>query len=484
MTKPLIFDGNGRPVTSASLGFYNGTVRNRTRRPMTNQVVDSRSTQTKWARETLLGYARHLFVNVGEVRGAIKDVARYSVGKGIKPVSLASDEQEALAYEQFFSQWAENCDLRGEYDFWKLQKLVSLRMDVDGDIGFNMVNGGRDWPFLQAIEGHQIGAKTSDEYTFDGVHISPKTQRAIAYSVRNKNGGFDRIPANNFILIREAERVAQYRGVSALQHAITEVWDTTEILDYEKVGVKIRSAIGAVIKTQGGDDDDAIALVKEGNTAADTGDVPWQSFEAGMIPRLHTDEDIQEIGGNSPSPAFSGFLETLMRRVALGYGLPFEFVWDLTKAGGASQRAVLAKSQRVFDDRFDALLRFNNRAYTWVTAKGIKRGDLKPVGNWWKARWQQPKKITVDVGREAKEAREDVKLGLKTFAEEAGERGQDWRQNRNQSERETRDLLERASRLSEEFSISIETALNLLSQRTPNPEIEANDTRDSEQTTE
>ena len=475
MSASGLVDQHGRPLLSSSMGYYQGTVRSRTRRPMNNEVVDSRNTQTKWARETLLGYSRHLFVNIGEVRGAIKDVARYSVGSGIRPVSLGQDVDEAKAYEDFFDQWSGNCDLRGEYNFWKLQRLASIRMDIDGDIGFNMVSGSRDWPFLQAIEGHQIVGSVNDENNFDGVRISPKTQRAVSYSIRTRDGGFKKVPANNFIMVYDPDRVAQYRGVSALQHAITEVWDTSEILDYEKVGVKIRSAIGAVIKTQGGDDDDAQALIGSENTAAKTGDVPWQTFEAGMIPRLHTDEDIQEIGGNSPSTTFNGFIEMLMRRVALGYGLPLEFVWDLSKAGGASQRAVLAKSQRVFDERFDVLKKFNNRVWAWVIAKGIKRGDLKSTENWWKAKWQQPKKITVDVGREAKESREDVKLGLKTFQDEAGERGQDWRQNRSQTEIETRDLLSRAQSLSAEFGIEMGTALSLLSQRTPNPEVTTND---------
>jgi len=421
-----------------------------------------------------------MFANFGEVRGAIRDVARYSVGSGIRPVSLAPDVEESKAYEDFFSQWADNCDLRGEYNFWKIQRLASVRMDIDGDLGFNLVSGKRDWPFLQPIEGHQIAGEANDENNFDGVRISPATQRAAAYSIRTKDGGFKPIPASNFIMVYDPDRVAQYRGVSALQHAITEIWDTSEILDFEKVGVKIRSAIGAVIKTQSGDDDDAQALIGAENTAVKTGDVPWQTFEAGMIPRLHTDEDIQEIGGNSPSTTFNGFIELLMRRVALGYGLPLEFIWDLSKAGGASQRAVLAKSQRVFDERFDVLKRFNNRVWAWVIAKGIKRKDLKATDCWWKAKWQQPKKITVDVGREAKEAREDVKLGLKTFQDEAGERGQDWRQNRNQTEIETRDLLERAWGLASEFGISTETALSLLSQRSPNPEVLSNDTIPSE----
>lgn len=473
--KPTIYDPNGRPVSSSTYGFYSGAVRGRTRRPMINQVADSRQTQNKWSRETLLGYARYLFVNIGEIRGAVKDVARYSVGRGIKPQSLVGYE-EGKAYEQFFREWAKNCDLRGEYTFWKMQKLASIRTDIDGDIGFNMVNGGNDWPFLQAIEGHQIGGPHDDKSIFDGVSLSPRTGRPAAYWVKEKHGKFKRIPANNFIHISDPDRVAQYRGVTALAHAISDTWDSSEILDYEKVGVKARSAIGMIIKTESGDDDDASALIKTGNTAADTGDVPWQSFDAGMIPRLRPDEDITDIGGNRPSPAFSGFLEMLLRKVCVGYGLPFEFVWDLAGANAASQRAVLAKSQRVFDERFDMLERFNNRVWFWVMAKAIKRGDVKPVDDWWKVRWQQPKRITVDVGRESKENREDVKMGLKTRQADAGERGEDWEENAIQIERETEDLLMRAQRLSQRHSVPLETALNLLSQRSPNPILESHDT--------
>jgi len=469
-----LVDQHGRPLQSVNYGYYKGTQRSRVRRAMVNEVSDSRNTLNRWSRELLLGYSRHLFTNIGEIRGMVKDVARYSVGRGIKPQSQAGDESKA--YEQFFKNWADNCDIRGQHSFWQMQRLASVRADVDGDIGFNMISGANDWPFLQAIEGHQIKGPGKDENEFDGVVISPRTGRPVAYMISQKDGGHKRIPAGNFILVSDPERVAQYRGVTAMAHAITDTWDVSEILDYEKVGVKARSAIGMVIKTHSGDDDDAIALTKEGNDAATTGDVPWQSFDAGMIPRLLPDEDITDIGGNRPSPAFTGFLETLMRKVCVGYGLPFEFVWALAGANAASQRAILAKSQRVFDDRFDMLSRFNSRVWTWVIAKGIKRGDLKFTEDWYKVRWQQPKRITVDVGREAKENREDVKFGIKTIQAAVGEMGEDWEETRHQTERELVDLFERANRIAKQSNMPVTTVLEYLQQRSPNPVLQINDT--------
>ena len=471
--KSLLVDQHGRAMESAVSphSYYNGTQSTRHRSSRSSYVSDSRTTLSKAARQTLVGFARALYENYGEVKGAIDDVARYSVGDGIRPQSQAGEVSSE--YEQYFREWAKNADLSGQFTFWGLQKLASLRLDIDGDIGFNMVNGGNGWPFLQAIESHRISGDKNDKNHFDGVAISPRTGRPAAYYVKQEKD-FKRIPARNFILVSEPKRVNQYRGVTSLAHAITDVRDIADILDYEKVGVKMRSAIGMAMVTKGGVTDDALDIVESGYTAADTGNVPWQTFDAGMIPRLQEGEDIVEIGGNQPSPAFQGFIEMLMRKTAVGLGLPFEFIWNPTEAGGATQRAVLAKAQRKFNERGSLLdEKFNSRVWGWVISKGIKRGDIGPSPDWWRVRWQHPKKITVDVGREAQQAREDIKLGIKTFADDAGERGMDWQDIRQQTEAENIDLINRAKRIVDETGIEMDLALSLMSQRSANPPIEA-----------
>ena len=162
----------------------------------------------------------------------------------------------------------------------------------------------------------------------------------------------------------------------------------------------------------------------------------------------------------------------LMRKTAVGLGVPFEFLWNPTEAGGATQRAVLAKAQRKFGERASLLdEKLNKRVWGWVISKAIKRGDVRPSADWWRVRWQHPKKITVDVGREAKENREDYKLGLKTLADDAGERGLDWQEIRQQTELENVDLIHRAKRIADQENISLDLALSLMSQRSANPPI-------------
>ena len=164
-----LLDQHGRPVKTSSAAvqpYFRGTHRGRFRGPMTNTVTDSKNTLNSYSRQTLLGYARTIFENFGEVKGAISDLTNYAVGHGIRPQSLAGDVAEQ--YEQYFAEWAKLADLSGQRSFWQLQRLASLRMDIDGDLGFNLVTGAGDWPFLEAIESHRISSPKKAEHVPDG----------------------------------------------------------------------------------------------------------------------------------------------------------------------------------------------------------------------------------------------------------------------------------------------------------------------------
>jgi len=211
-----------------------------------------------------------------------------------------------------------------------------------------------------------------------------------------------------------------------------------------------------------------LSLVESGYSAAETGTVPWTSFQAGMIPRLAPGESLESFASNKPSPTFQGFLAWILKEVSIGLGLPYEFIVDPAGQGTAS-RFILEKAQRRFEERQYCIKKFCDRVWSWVIASAIKRGDLPPSENFYSVRWQTPKKITVDAGREAKSNLDALKYGNRTLSEDLGERGQDWQNVRDQIEREADDLLARAKRLSEQHGVSLDTAVSLISQRTPNP---------------
>ena len=464
-----LVDHNGRPIAPNASpkkrgsvnNYYRGVEQNRYRSHLFYHTSDVGTTLNKSVRRRLLAYSRWLYVNSGMCRGAVGDLARYSVGNGLMPQSQSI---ESTAYEQYFHEWNKLADINGVFSFYQMQHLASLRLDVDGDLGFLFVKG--NFPRLQIIESHNIELPRNEVTEHDGVIVN-KAGRPVAYSIRD-NDDFRRVSSNDFHLVFEPDRVNQLRGLTSLAHATDHIRDAMEICDYEKVGVKMSSAIGVAITSQSGSADDGMSLVESGYSAADTGNLPWDTFQAGMIPRLKIGESIQSFASNKPSPAFQGFLGYLLKDVALGLGVPYEFLVDPAGQGTAN-RFILEKAQRRFEERQYCIRKFCDRVWTWVIATGIKRGDLPPSDRFWSVRWQTPKKITVDFGRESKANLDALKYGNRTLSEDLGERGQDWMNVRDQIEKEANDLLFRAKRLSDEHGITLDTAVSLLSQRTPNP---------------
>lgn len=473
MSKSVLYDHNGRELAWSQYYTGLGASRERSVRPIL--VGDSHKTNlTKYNRTESLALVRYLAANVGIFRGPLHDMATYSVGSGLKPRSQVTDPKAAKQYEDYFGEWGIQADYTGRHTFNQLQYLASLAIDVDGDVGFNMyAPGASALGQLQLVESHRITG--DDDGFYDGVKANA-FGRPLTYRILQGEKDFLDIDAGDFIFLYDPDRADANRGITSMAHAIDDGLNIQDILRYEKVGVLMNSAIGWAITTQSGNADPGTAFIESGFTAAATGGLPWETLAPGMIPRLKVGEDITSFGSNRPSQAFMGFLEFLIRNIAVGLGLPFEFIWDLTQAKGTGSRFILAKAQRRFEQRQQLLIdRFCNRVWRWVIAKGIKRGDLPALPFWWTARWQAPAKITVDMGREAVANRDDLKYGNRTLEMDAGEQGLDWRDDlRDQTEIEAGDLLERAVRLIAKAKtlgqeLSLEKALWLLSKDGPNP---------------
>jgi capsid protein len=138
-----------------------------------------------------------------------------------------------------------------------------------------------------------------------------------------------------------------------------------------------------------------------------------QDIYGARVERFAEGEDIKSFATDRPSPNVEQFLEFLIRDIAYGIGLPFEFCWNASKLSGPSMRFVMAKAQRRIEQRQRLKMRIGNRLWGWVVAKGAKRGDIKRLpDDWWKVRWQTPAALTIDVGREAAQDRADFLAGL------------------------------------------------------------------------
>jgi hypothetical protein len=105
---------------------------------------------------------------------------------------------------------------------------------------------------------------------------------------------------------------------------------------------------------------------------------------------------------NRPNATFTGFLAALERDISQGV-LPYEFVGDSSKLGGATVRLITAKAGRVFS-KYQTIMIENFCVPTWgyIIGQGI-------------------------AGREAANDRADVEMGLLSMSELYAQRGLDFR---------------------------------------------------------
>jgi capsid protein len=80
----------------------------------------------------------------------------------------------------------------------------------------------------------------------------------------------------------------------------------------------------------------------------------------------------------------------------------------------------------------------------------MQRGYIPQNENWWKVEWQTPAAASVDYGREAQANLNDVRAGLRTYAEDYAERGREWKDELRQRAVEAKYLAE----LAQEFDLT------------------------------
>ena len=395
---------------------------------------DSRLDLNEATRTELLKLARHMYRNVGLIKGAVDSIATYSIGPGLRPQYRGTDQEFGRLCEEYWRDMvAPSPEVTGRMTWTDMLLTLSRSIDVDGDVFVVMTEKGK----LQIVEGHRV-CEGDDYGTADGVFLG-KLGEPTAYLIQTGEL-YRKLGADTVIHLMELERPDQIRGGSSLARALNHVRDLKMLGEFEKDALKLQGSIAAVITTDQGDE-----LAGQGGffgtvQAQDSGEATIAREEitsSATIPRLAPGEKIEMVGPNRPHAGFEPFAKFLIRDVAMGLGLPVEFVYDPASVGGAGMRFIVAKAQRRFEQRQRLLIdRFCNRAWRYFIGGAIANGDLPAVEDYAKVTWQTPKSLTVDAGREAQQAREDYKAGLSSLQDYFGELGLDWEEQVRQIAKE------------------------------------------------
>jgi len=352
----------------------------------------------------------------------------YSVGDGIKAQSHASTPEMQEIYEAYFAEKGKRIDITNRFSFYNCQAILLRGMIRDGDSFAAKVRNATGDAKLQLMEAHRVGDPLEETVVIPGIHdgiVYGSYGEYVAVNVYKSDGSNRQILAQSMMHVVDHEYASGCRGIPLLQSSINSIQDEMEILALEKQAVKDNGDVVRTIQKQGG--------VLDQDTANELGALNTPSYTSiantmgGKLLVLDQGESLNSFQSNRPNSTFTGFLAALERDIAQGV-LPYEFVGDSSKLGGATVRLVTAKAGRVFSKYSQILVeQFCVPTWGYIIGQGIAAGEIPDDPDWTRVSWTTPKSVTVDAGRESASDRADLEMGRLSFSEDFGLRGLDFK---------------------------------------------------------
>lgn len=490
-------------------GFWRQAAVSSSNRKMSNQPLnhpDASANHTD--RITLIREARHLEENNAIVASVLRKFEVFAIGR-LTYIPRTKSEKANAEIKAYVERWMRHADLTGRHSFRSLVGLAVKSMLRDGDVGFIVSEPTQDPKLtaigvcpirLQPIEADRIGAVWSatsqakpfkqlkkNEQDFSGVVVNEYGQ-PVRYRISSRQLRGDsmipwrEVPAQDFVHVFDPIRLDGYRGFCAFGSSINDIKDLHEILACEKQTVKKLSSISGVVE---GGDGSVLGDNDLDGTALSTSDAgaTLTKVEPGAVEHLPAGHKFVEIAADRPSPTFQGFLETLIRLLALSFKLPYGIVYSWANQGTAS-RFESAMAAREFEQTQLVIEEcFLNRIVQRVIARGMQLGHISSVPDFDAGEWRFPAKATADVGRESKADIEEVKLGLRSKTQVNADNGEDRELVRGFVLAEQIAVIEDAKKLvaASGGELDLKAAMWLIEKASPNPPVEPPDPAEPEE---
>ena len=428
------------PVPSAALRF--------------DGIVDPKS------RRDLAGMARWLYDDHPLVSYAVNQIALYSAP--VMPLGASADAAANRLYNDYFQRWCYRADYSGRFHFNTLEKLISIALDLDGDMVIHLT-GAAGITQLQLIGHGRIQSMDADPNAVDGVILDP-TDRVTAYSLKTGGSTYQPLAVSSAFHIYEPGNYESYRGISPLRRGVNDLRDGREIKAFLKIAQKYRAALLATIESEDGtiEEDpwnDGTNPAPDASATAAQRKRSIAEFLGGDIPILGKNQKLTSKEGGLDSKGALEFMDTLAAHFVASLDIPPAFFLD-QKLNSPNQRAVIGKAQRRFDARQGTLKTFLRWLWPRVIGHGIATGECPATEGWDRCSFRTPSKFTIDVGREAQQEREDVASGLMSRQNHYGNRGCDWRDETDQIVAEDDYIIARAKELATRHGIPLEVVLS------------------------
>jgi capsid protein len=459
---PVIWDGHGDPARhKIEANWYEASRWSPVRSGIWFPLQTASRDLDRYTRYELNRRGEYLVKNSPLIRGLIERLVNLIIGTGLYPVpisgSAAFNQRAKLSWRRFCAQPCVDS---------KMTMGIYQRVVARGRLGhgecFTILTSNKDTgeAGIQGRESFQVtGEQSAGEYLPNAAPYSPLPGMIDADGIRLNVQGMPvsykfrnvpvPLPAAYVVHHFTPRRFEQPRGETILSAAINTAQDVDDILALEKASVKDASGRKDIIKTASGEfDPEALRKLEFGAQSPMPLPLPADPISKNNYYRIAfgSEQVIMQKGDeytpykpDRPGSAWQGFMDFLSNTICLSTGLPPSLLLPVP-IGGTDIRRDLEIAQRIISPWQEDMAGEFQRVWEYWIESEIEAGTITPAPEDWRAvRWQFPKSITVDRGRDAIQDRSDVQAGLMSHEEYHGRYGDDAQAYDRQVEKEVRE---------------------------------------------
>lgn len=347
-----ILDQFGRPFSSRPI-YKSGSYDDGLQR-LPNYLKEPEQLSGSLTRKNLISASRLLYKNNGVVKGAVNMKAEYSIGKAFLFKSLCKNPEVAAKYDEYIKAFYKVACVNGK-NFHSLLYLISTAIDIDGDCFVMLTESKTGFPQLQFIRANRVCSPKNgliDSGKYKGLNvlhgvITNRMGREIAYWLDgDEPGGGEIIPASSILHIVDDDFLSSCRGEPLFSHGLKEFRYIDDINTAELGAMKIASQIALVKKNETGEVDITQAYAKPSNN----GEVLIRNTGDKQIVFLKSEDSLDSLKIERPSPNYMSFSERLLKGVLSGVGVPYDIVVN-PDSSGVGNRMSLSKFDNTTRDR-------------------------------------------------------------------------------------------------------------------------------------
>lgn len=419
--------------------------------------IGKKPTPSAYELRTLRDRCRDLTRNNAIAVGAQDTMAQNVVGQGLKlqsrirgaDLGMNDDAARELRrrVESVWGLWTPGAGADNLSSFDDLQFQTLLKMADDGEVF--AVPGWASEPWreisrvIELVEGDRVGTApgTQGQNVDNGIEYGARGQATAYWFERGPQAtgrerqvrieAFDAKGRPRVLHLFRPRRPGQRRGVPLLAPLVELFKHMGDYMEAELVAARVAACMGVFVTKL---DDPLGAAENESDSTQPNSGQRVQTLEPGGVAYLRAGEDIKMVDPKRPGDAFAPYVQSMLRFISMGLGMPYELVVkDFSQTNYSSARAALLEARRMFNGWRSWLgHRLCQPVFELVLEEAWLRGQLD-VPDFYankaalcRADWVGGAWGVIEPVKEAQAAKIRIANMTSTCARECAELGSDW----------------------------------------------------------